>query len=141
MRRGTQGHVAAPRGPAQRAYVARIYILYIILIYIYKEFFVLPYMGSVIPLETVGSYKPDGFLNIFRVGLSSTRSFDAGDMARRWALDRAEQRISRVDRVDQRTMINHINTCYLKGVITARSNPTWLTEERRSCGARTTRSD
>ena len=29
MRRGTQGHVAAPRGPAQRAYVARLYILYI----------------------------------------------------------------------------------------------------------------
>ena len=74
----------------------------------------------------------------FRVGLSSTRSFDAGDMARRWALDRAEQRISRVDRVDQQTMINHINTYYLKGVITARFNATWLTEERRSCEARTT---
>ena len=30
MRRGTQGHVAAPRGPTQRAYVARIhYILFI----------------------------------------------------------------------------------------------------------------
>ena len=28
MRRGTQGHVAAPRGPAQRAYVARIYLIY-----------------------------------------------------------------------------------------------------------------
>ena len=28
MRRGMQGHVAAPHGPAQRAYVARIYIIY-----------------------------------------------------------------------------------------------------------------
>ena len=28
MRRGTRGHVAAPRGPTQRAYVARIYIIY-----------------------------------------------------------------------------------------------------------------
>ena len=76
----------------------------------------------------------------FRVGLSSTSSFDASDVAGRWALDRAEQRISRVDRVDQRTMINHINTCYLKGVITVRSNATWLTEERRSSVLRTTRS-
>ena len=31
MRRGTQGHVAAPHGPTQRAYVARIY--YILFIY------------------------------------------------------------------------------------------------------------
>ena len=51
MRRGTQGHVAAPRGPTQRAYVARVYILYIFLIYIYiKGVFVLPYMGRVIPI-------------------------------------------------------------------------------------------
>ena len=88
-----------------------------------------------------GVIYPTLSLNSFRVGLSSTRSFDAGDVARRWALDRAEQRISRVDRVGQRTMINHINTCYLKIVITAGSNATWPTEERRSCGARTTRSD
>ena len=36
MRRGTQGHVAAPRGPTQRAYVARVYIVYIYNLYIYK---------------------------------------------------------------------------------------------------------
>ena len=65
----------------------------------------------------------------------------AGDVAQRRTLDRAEQRISRVDRVGQGTTINHINTCYLKIVITAGSNATWPTEERRSCGARTTRSD
>ena len=28
MRRGTQGHVATPRGPTQCAYVARIYYIY-----------------------------------------------------------------------------------------------------------------
>ena len=34
VRRGTQGHVAEPRGPAQRAYVARfIYIIYFYYIY------------------------------------------------------------------------------------------------------------
>ena len=42
MRRGTQGHVAAPRGPAQRAYVA-LYISYIwYYTYKYKWVFVLP---------------------------------------------------------------------------------------------------
>ena len=34
VRRGTQGHVAEPHGPAQRAYVAR-YIYYIYLLYTY----------------------------------------------------------------------------------------------------------
>ena len=48
------------------------YIYYIYYLYIYKGFFVLPYMGRVIPLETVGSYKPDGFQNIFGVGLIPT---------------------------------------------------------------------
>ena len=62
MRRGTQGHVAAPHGPAQRAYVASLYILYIYNLTYIKEVFVLPYMGRVIPLETVGYYKPDGFI-------------------------------------------------------------------------------
>ena len=62
MRRGTQGHVAAPRGPAQRAYVARLYILYIYNLSYIKGVFVLPFMGRVIPLETVGYYKPDGFI-------------------------------------------------------------------------------
>ena len=69
MRRGTQDHVAAPRGPAQRLRGA-YYIVFIFIIYRkYKEVFSLPYTGRVIPLETVGCYKPDGFLNIFRVGL------------------------------------------------------------------------
>ena len=36
MRRGTQGHVAAPRGPTQRAYVVHVYIVYIYNLHIYK---------------------------------------------------------------------------------------------------------
>ena len=34
MRRGTQGHVAAPRGPAQRGDVAHIYIYMVLYLYI-----------------------------------------------------------------------------------------------------------
>ena len=77
MRRGTQGHVAAPRGPAQRLRGA-IYI-YIYLSYIIR-FFVLPYMGRVIPIRTVGSYKPDGFIIIFGVGLKPHITYLAGDV-------------------------------------------------------------
>ena len=46
-------------------------------------------MGRVIPLETVGSYKPDGFRNNFRVGLISTLFLPiSGDVARGGASDR-----------------------------------------------------
>ena len=48
MRRGTQGHVAAPRGPAQRLR-GMIYI-YIIIYYNIKGVFSLPYMGRVLTL-------------------------------------------------------------------------------------------
>ena len=48
VRRGTQGHVAEPRGPAQRLRGAfYIYSIFIIIIYI-KWVFSLPYMGRVI---------------------------------------------------------------------------------------------
>ena len=51
--------VTEPRGPAQLAYVAQFYIYYIYYLYIIKGFFVLPYMGRVITLQIVGSYKPN----------------------------------------------------------------------------------
>ena len=58
MRRGTQGHVAAPRGPAQRAYVAPRFIIYIYNLSYIKGVFVLPYIwGGSYP------YKPSGYLN------------------------------------------------------------------------------
>ena len=62
-----QRHVDPRSAPTWREYI----LYYIILIYI-KGVFVLPYMGRVIPLETVGLFKPDGFSNIFRVGLTHT---------------------------------------------------------------------
>ena len=54
MRRGSA--TQTPRS----AYVARH--IYVYLFTKYKMFFVLPYMGRVIPLETVGYYKPEGFI-------------------------------------------------------------------------------
>ena len=45
MRRGTQGHVAAPRGPVQRAYVARIYLI-LYYTYIYKRGLCPPHIGE-----------------------------------------------------------------------------------------------
>ena len=69
------------------AYVAR-YIYIIILLYII-EVFVLPYMGRVIRLVTVGSYKPDGFRHHFCVGLISTLLLPiSGDVGRGGASDR-----------------------------------------------------
>ena len=65
-------------------------------------------MGRTIPLETVGSYKPDGFLNIFRVGLILPIS---GDVARGGSSDRRRASISHVDRVTLLTfsVINRLN--------------------------------
>ena len=71
MRRGTQGHVAAPRR-TRAAPTWRIYYIILVLYLYIKGVFVLPYMGRVIPLETVGLFKPDGFSNILRVGLTHT---------------------------------------------------------------------
>ena len=91
MQRGTQGHVAAPRGPAQRAYVARIYLIFYYT-YIYKWVFVLPYMGRL--------FKPDGFIIIIRVGLTHSYLFISGDVDARGASDRRRGSISRVDHVN-----------------------------------------
>ena len=56
-RRATWQRHADPAQRLRGATYIRIFIYYI-----YKMFFVLPYMGRVIPLETVGYYKPDGFI-------------------------------------------------------------------------------
>ena len=57
---------ARPRGSATWTRAARLRganISYIIILYLYiKGVFVLPYMGRVIPLETVGYYIPDSFV-------------------------------------------------------------------------------
>ena len=138
VRRGTQGHVAEPRGPAQRAYVAHfLYLYYIYLSYIIR-FFSLPYMGRVIPLEIVGSYKPDGFLNIFRVGLILPECRWRG-MTR--GVGSAAHRKIHTSIWWTRTTDRDQNTCDLKCIITMRLPATWRHQTRRSRGARTTDHD
>ena len=90
---------ARPRGSATRTRAARprgaIYII-LYYIYIYKWVFVLPYMGRVIPVVTVGSYKPDGFEITLRVGLIHKFYFlISGDVAHTGPLDRLRHRGSR----------------------------------------------
>ena len=48
-------------GPRGLYYIYHLFILYI------KEVFVLPYMGKVITLQIVGSYKPDDLSSFFSV--------------------------------------------------------------------------
>ena len=73
MRRGTQGHVAAPRG----VFIYLFNIFYIVGV------FSLPYIGRVFkPTNPSGLINPTSFFNLFRVGLKShTVHLNAGDMA------------------------------------------------------------
>ena len=131
---------AGPRGRATRTHAARLrgavffYIYYIYYLYIIKRLFVLPYMGRVIPLETVGSYKPDGFRNNLRVGLISTLFLPFSDVARGGASDRRRASISRVDRVsvvhDQRSRPRVLNP----RIITVMIYATWRHHARQSGG-------
>ena len=59
--------MAVPRRPRAAPTWRDIYN-YIYLLYRYKVFFVLPYMGRVIPLETVGYYIPDSFISLSPCG-------------------------------------------------------------------------
>ena len=68
-------------------------------------------MGRVIPLETVGLFKPDGFIIIFRVGLKMFLTYLAGDVARRQALDLADGRSTGIDRVSAGPLIGDQRTC------------------------------
>ena len=79
--------MAAPRR-TRAAPTWRIYYIILVLYLYIKGVFVLPYMGRVIPLETVGLFKPDGFSNILRVGLTQPYLFYAGDAVDRGASDR-----------------------------------------------------
>ena len=86
MQRGTQGHVAAPRGPPRRLR-GKLYI------HIYLYSYVI-YMGISAFCSSKGYSNPLKrriiAFNILRVGLSSTEfTFDASDVAIIKALDRA----------------------------------------------------
>ena len=134
MRRGTQGHVAESHADPRSAPTWCFYIYYIYYLYIYKGFFVLHYMGRVIPLETVGSYKPDGFLNIFRVGLTHTLlTYFRWRGARRIVGSTARVDLAR--RLRERRTIDRDQTHVPnKGIITAGSSATWQHRTRRSRG-------
>ena len=93
---------ARPRGSATRTRAAptwRDTYIFIYLSYI-KVFFVLPYMGRVIPLYIVGSYKPDDLLFISPCGTNPHSFYLSGDVARGGASDRAIHRSVGVDHVD-----------------------------------------
>ena len=92
------------------------------------------------PLYPSGFINPTDFTYLFRVGLKShTLCFNAGHVERGGASDRRRASISRVDRVSAGPPIDQITTCLFKRVIMAQIVlATWLTEERRSGGARTT---
>ena len=72
-----------------------------------------------------GLIYPTFFLISFRVGLSSTCSFDAGDVARRRALDLADGRSTGVDRAERGPQEINQTRVYLRRVITVRSAATW----------------
>ena len=92
-------------------------------------------MGRVIPLETVRLFKPDGFPNIFRVGLTHTLfTYFRWRGARRIVGSTARVDLTRRSR-ERRTTIDQINTCLIGRVITALMLATWREEDRRIDGA------
>ena len=69
MRRGTQGHVAAPRGPTRRCDALFIFTYIVVIIYIVFRLSEENYQPSK-PLHDIN---PILSFNFLRVGLSSTR--------------------------------------------------------------------
>ena len=113
-------------------------ILFIYYIHIYKWVFVLPYMGRVIPIETVGYYIPDSFIYFSRVGLNfitylpcRRRGATTGVGSRGWVIDERRSR-------ELRTTRSHHNHVRYKQVITVGLYATWQHLMVRSRGARTT---
>ena len=95
-------------------------------------------MGRVLTLETVGLFKPDGFLNLLRVGLISTLYLPC---RRRGATtgvgSTARNDLTRRSR-ELGPLIVIKNTCLIRDIITAVIDATWRHHARRSRGAGTT---
>ena len=127
---------ARPRGSATRTRAAHtwrdihiiIYLLYII------RFFVLPYMGRVITLQIVGSYKPDDLFSFLQCGTNPHYSYLSSDVARRGASDRQIAEYRTVDRMCLGPSIGIIAHGLNPQIITAMSDATWRHHARRSGG-------
>ena len=103
MRRGTQGHVATPRGPAQRLRGAISnfgYYLYILYSFEYNTYNPLFIGRQGKHHYTSGLINPTKRFDLIRVGLIHAVPYTAGDVARRGSLDRDDASISRVDRME-----------------------------------------
>ena len=135
MRRGTQGHVAAPRGPAQRGDVAHIYIVYSIILINIKCSLSSPYKGGSYPYLRSGIIYPTVSINKTCVGLKLSLTYLTGYVARRQASDRAVDRTTSVDRVD--SWITGFNQKHVlnRRVMTVGSDATWQHLRRRSRGS------
>ena len=115
MRRGMQGHVAAPRGPMRRlrddvTYTLFTYILVIVhIVFRLSEENYYPFIPS-------HNINPPPSFNLLRVGLSSTEFiFYAGDVAKSEALDL--NRSASIECTRGPPHPDHARG-YLKGVIT-----------------------
>ena len=133
MRRGTQGHVAAPRGPAQRAHVAR-YILYYIMYTYINGSLSSPIWGGSYPSRSSGLINPTILILFLRVGLIPTlylpcrwRGATRGVGSRGRSIDGRRSRGARTTESDQRHVLNKI-------IITALIDATWRHHARRSDG-------
>ena len=131
MRRGTQGHVAAPRGPTQAPRGAIYHILHYVYIYI-KCSLSSPYKGGSYPYKRSGIIYPTVSINKPRVGLSFITYLpfrrrgarrDVGSRGR--SIDERRSHGAGTTDRDQ----EHVG---FKIIITVRLPATWLTEERRS---------
>ena len=111
-----------------------LYILYIYYLYSIKGVFVLPYMGRVITLQIVGSYKPDDLFSFFQCGTNPHYSYLSGDVARRGASDRQIAEYRTVDRMCLGPSIGIIARGLNPQIITAMIDATWRHHARRSGG-------
>ena len=126
--------MAAPRGPTR--HLRGAYTLYSYTIHIIKRG-IPPSVTrkGIRTFSSVGPYKPDGFINLFRVGLKShTIIFISGDVADGGASIGRSARDPRVDRVDA----DHRSFDRARGinmeVIAVQLKATWQHQTRRLGG-------
>ena len=116
-RKATWQSHADPRSAPTWRYIYIIILSYII------EVFVLPYMGRVIPVVTVGSYKPDGFEITLRVGLIHKFFLNFRRRGTHRSVGSTGARRSHALIAWARSTDQDQHACAIKGVITAILEP------------------